>query len=719
MRVPFEWLKEFIELEESPSDVAHKLTMIGLEVEAIEELDGDIVFELNVTPNRPDCLSIIGIARELSAIYNIPIKFPEHSVAAEIKELDFNVNIIDSDLCHRYAGRIVKNIKIAQSPDWMIKRLQKCNIRAINNVVDITNYVLLELGHPLHAFDLDKIEGHLIRVGTPKELGYKDKVIFKTLDNVEREIPEDALLIWDSKKPIAIAGIMGGTDTEVSDSTRNIFIESAYFDPSSVRRTSKRLGLKTESSYRFERGTDIKILKKALDRAAYLMKLLAHGDIYGKIDIYPKRFIPADIVVRVKRVNDVLGLDLSKDEIFNVLNRLGLEVEDLVDRLRIKPPAYRRDLQNEYDIIEEVARLYGYDRIKAELPKGTIGIGQESEVRSQESIVKNNIKQALLKSGFTEVINYSFMGFQDLDLLRINEDDEKRNAIVIKNPLKVEDTLMRTTLLSGLIRNLRYNISQGNRDLRLFEIAKVYIRSQDYELPYEREHLAILLYKEKVKALYRDDTPVFYVVKGIIEAILNDLKIYEFSFVRSKEPFLHPGQSADIYIVKSQESEIRRQRIEGKRQMENQDLEAEIKIGYIGSLSPEILDELDLSTFKPSVVVAEIDLSSLLPHVTKEVRYRPIPKYPFIERDTAIIVDADLEAETLLRLLRYYQSELIEDIFIFDVYQGKNIPEDKKSIAFNVRYRSSKRTLTDDEVDNLHNNLVKYVLKETKGQLRQ
>jgi phenylalanyl-tRNA synthetase beta chain len=719
MRVPFEWLKEFIELEESPSDVAHKLTMIGLEVEAIEELDGDIVFELNVTPNRPDCLSILGIARELSAIYNIPVKFPEHSIAAEIKELDFNVNIIDSDLCHRYAGRIVKNIKIAQSPDWMIKRLQKCNIRAINNVVDITNYVLLELGHPLHAFDLDKIEGHLIRVGTPKELGYKDKVIFKTLDNVEREIPEDALLIWDSKKPIAIAGIMGGTDTEVSDSTRNIFIESAYFDPSSVRRTSKRLGLKTESSYRFERGTDIKILKKALDRAAYLMKLLAHGDIYGKIDIYPKRFFPADIVVRVKRVNDVLGLDLSKDEIFNVLNRLGLEVEDLVDRLRIKPPAYRRDLQNEYDIIEEVARLYGYDRIKAELPKGTIGISQESEVRSQESIVKNNIKQSLLKSGFTEVINYSFMGFQDLDLLRINEDDEKRNAIVIKNPLKVEDTLMRTTLLSGLIRNLRYNISQGNRDLRLFEIAKVYIRSQDYELPYEREHLAILLYKEKVKALYRDDTPVFYVVKGIIEAILNDLKIYEFSFVRSKEPFLHPGQSADIYIVKSQESEIRRQRIEGKRQIENQDLEAEIKIGYIGSLSPEILDELDLSTYKPSIVVAEIDLSSLLPHVTKEVRYRPIPKYPFIERDTAIIVDADLEAETLLRLLRYYQSELIEDIFIFDVYQGKNIPEDKKSIAFNVRYRSSKRTLTDDEVDNLHNNLVKYVLKETKGQLRQ
>lgn len=718
MRVPFEWLKEFIEIKGSPSDVAHKLTMIGLEVETIEEIDDDIVFEINVTPNRPDCLSIIGIARELSAIYNIPIKFPEHSISAEIKELDFNVDIIDSDLCHRYAGRVVKNVKIAPSPDWMIKRLQKCNIRAINNVVDITNYVLLELGHPLHAFDLDKIKGHLIRVGTPKGLGYKDKVRFKTLDEIEREITEDTLLIWDKEKPIAIAGVMGGADTEVTDLTRNIFIESAYFDPSSIRKTSKRLGLKTESSYRFERGTDIKILKKALDRAAYLMKLLAHGEIYGKIDIYPKRFIPADIIVRIRRVNDVLGLNLSKDEILNILNRLGIEAEDLADRLRIKPPTYRRDLQNEYDIIEEVARLYGYDRIKAELPKGTIGIGQGSGVRSQESIVKNNIKQSLLKSGFTEVINYSFMGFQDLDLLRINERDERREAIVIKNPLKIEDTLMRTTLLPGLIRNLRHNIFHGNRDLRLFEVAKIFIRSKDYDLPYEREHLAMLLYKERVKALYKDDTPVFYIVKGIIEAILNDLKISEYCFVRSKEPFLHPGQAADIYIVKSQESEIRRQRIEGKRQIENQDLEAEIKIGYIGSLSPEILGELDLSIYKPSIVVAEIDLSRLMPHITKEMRYRPIPKYPFIERDTAIIVDATLQAETLLKLLKSYQSELIEDISIFDVYQGKNIPDDKKSIAFSVRYRSSDRTLTDDEVDSLHNDLVKYILRETKGELR-
>lgn len=697
MRVPFEWLKEFIDIKESPHEVAHRLTMIGLEVEAVEQFDSDVVFEVNVTPNRPDCLSIIGIARELSAAYKTPLVFPEHDVLAETGELDFNVDIVDAELCHRYAGRVVRNLKIGPSPEWLKKRLEKCSIRSINNIVDVTNYVLLELGHPLHAFDLKTIKGRRIMVGTPNRVkGQGSRIKFKTLDGIDREMPEDSLLIWDAERPIAIAGVMGGMETEVADSTMDIFIESAYFEPVSVRRTSKSLGLKTESSYRFERGTDIKMLKKALDRAAYLMKEVAGGTICGKIDIYPKRYKPDEINVRYNKVNETLGLKLTKEEIIDCLDGLGFEMKKLANSLKIKPPAYRRDIKREIDVIEEVARIYGYDRIPAQLPKATIGIERQEAIGNGQE-VKNNIKQAFLKSGFTEAINYSFMDMQELDLLSVDPDDERRRVMQIRNPLRTADSFMRTTLTPALIRNMIHNLSHGNRELRLFEIARVFIKSSQVEesgLPEEREHLAALYYKEKSKALYRDDTPDFYIVKGVIEAILNDLKIYDYSFVRSSEPFLHPGQSADIFIMDS-------------------------KIGYVGALSPAIVDSLDIKAHKPSVIVMEIDIDSIIPYAMQVVKYRPLPRYPYIERDTAIIVDSLLEAAMLMKCLKSYPSDLIEDIYVFDVYQGKNIPEGKKSIAFNVRYRASDRTLKDDEIDTLHSGIVSYILEKTRGQLRQ
>jgi phenylalanyl-tRNA synthetase beta chain len=294
VRVSFEWLKDFVEIDASAVAVAERLTMTGLEVEAVERFDGDVVFEVNVTPNRPDCLSIIGIARELSASYGVPLTFPDLNVVADSKELDFNVEIAEPDLCWRYAGRIVSRLKVGPSPDWMKKRLEKCGIRAINNVVDITNYVLLEFGHPLHAFDLKTLKGHMIKVGTPRVISGQQHMEMNTLDGIKREVPGESLLIWDAERPVAVAGIMGGRDTEVTEKTVDIFIESAYFDPASIRRTSRALGLHTESSYRFERGTDIKALKKALDRAAMLMRDVAGGTIYGKIDIYPKRYHPKE-----------------------------------------------------------------------------------------------------------------------------------------------------------------------------------------------------------------------------------------------------------------------------------------------------------------------------------------------------------------------------------------------------------------------------------------
>lgn len=701
MRVPFEWLKEFIDISASAYEVADRLTMIGLEIEALERIDEDFVFEINVTPNRPDCLSVIGIVRELSAVYGIPYKLPNHIVVAEPKELDFNVDILDIDLCHRYAGRIVKNLNIGHSPDWLKKRLEKCGIRSINNIVDVTNYVMLELGHPLHAFDLDSIEKGIIRIGTSETLtGQKKTVKLKSLDGIEREISHDALLIWDGRKPIAIAGVIGGMDTEVKDSTHDVFIESAYFVPESIRRTSKALGLKTESSYRFERGADIKMLKKALDRAVYLLQKLAGGVVYGKIDIYPKRHKIVDIPIKIEKINKILGLELNKREILDCMHRLGFDVEGDENELIVRPPSHRRDISREADIIEEVARIYGYNKIPATLPMATIGISDyDSETNKQKLNIKNNIKQSLLKSGFTEVINYSFIGMHDIELLEIQKNDRRRSLVALKNPLRAEDSFMRTTLIPSLIKNMIHNVSHGNREFRLFEMSKVFINTghgseAEAVLPLETECLAAMYYKEKGKTLHRDSVPDFYIVKGIVEAIFNDIKICEYSFVKTSEPFLHPGQSADIFIMDD-------------------------KIGYVGAISPLILDSIDIKAYKPAVFVFELDVEKLVSYALQVVKYRPLPRYPYIERDTAILVDLSLEAALITKLLRAYPSDLIEDVYIFDVYRGKNIPDDKKSIAFNIRYRASDRTLKDEEIDELHKAIVSYILDNTKGQLRQ
>ncbi len=698
MRVSLEWLREFVPVSEAAGEVAHRLTMLGLEVEAMEQVDGDTVFEINVTPNRPDCLSIIGVARELSAAFGAAIRFPGHEVEAEAGELDFNVDILDPTLCRRYAGRIVKGIKIGPSPEWLKRRLEKCGFRSINNVVDVTNYVLLELGHPLHAFDLGTIKGRRVQVGTSGNVkGKTEKLLFRTLDGNELELPGDALLIWDAEDPIAIAGIMGGLETEVSDSTVDIFIESAWFDPVSVRKTSRATCLKTEASFRFERGTDIKMLKKALDRAALLMHEVAGGAVYGKIDIYPGMYSPQEISISLEKINSVLGLDLTEAEITRYLNELGFAVDKRNGLFNITPPAYRLDIQGGFDIIEEVARAYGYERIPAVLPTAVIGIeGQDKEQKLFSGTLLKELKESFLKAGFAEVINYSFMGERDLDLLGIDKGDKRGILKVkIKNPLRSEDAYMRTTLIPALIRNIEYNVSHDNRAFSLFEISRVFhARSNDPKvLPEERNHFAAALYKEKIRSFYKDDTHDFFVVKGVIEALFDILKISRYSFTRSSEPFLHSGQSADILIGGE-------------------------TIGYVGALSPLIVDRLDIKAHGPSIILAELDLDLIRPYAGQELKYHPLPRYPYSERDTALVVDESLESSVIAELLKSHSSDLVEDVSLFDVYQGKNIPEGKKSIAFSIRYRASDRTLKDEEVDALHDKIIGFVIEKTKGQIR-
>ncbi|MCX8030871.1 MAG: phenylalanine--tRNA ligase subunit beta [Thermodesulfovibrionales bacterium] len=701
MKVSFHWLKEFIHIPDDIEKIAQILTEIGHEVEAVERYEDDVVLEINITPNRPDCLSVFGIARELSAYYGVPIKFPEYNFTPDVIDLNFNVSIFDPDLCNRYAGRIVKNVKISTSPEWMRQRLEKSGIRSINNVVDVTNYVLLELGHPLHAFDLNSLKGNMIRVGTPKTiLGRAGKIKTKTLDGVERQVSDDALLIWDSEEPIAIAGVMGGLNTEVTENTKDIFIESAHFNPISIRRTSKNLGLKTESSYRFERGCDIKLLKKALDRCAFLIKNIAGGQIFGKIDIYPKIFQPTEINLRYEKVNTVLGLNLSKEDIDIYLKNLSFEVESDDERVKVRPPSYRNDIKREIDIIEEIARLYGYDKIPTNMPFASIGIDdQVSRQLSLQNSFRERIRNTLLNYGFNETINFSFMSHQDLDLLKIPQEDPRRKTVNILNPLRVEDSCMRTTLIPSLLKNVIFNVSHGNRDLRFFEISRIFLNENSSKeqvkdrLPVEIVNVGVINYKEKVKTLYKEESHDFYLMKGVVEALLNACKIKDCVFVRTTEPFLHPGQSADIYISNS-------------------------KIGFLGVLLPTIINDCGIKTQKPSISLFELDLGKLFKYHTVDIRYRPFSKYPYIERDTAIVVDSNLEAITFQNLIKQYPTDLIEEISLFDIYQGANIPPNKKSVAFRIRYRALDRTLKDEEVDTLHSQLVSFILEKTKGQIR-
>jgi phenylalanyl-tRNA synthetase beta chain len=683
MRVPYEWLKEFVEITVTPEEVAERLTMTGLEVEGVESVNGDTVFEVNVTPNRPDCLSMIGISREVSAIFNIPLKIPAHEIKEDVPLSDFSVEISSPELCNRYAGRLIKGVRIADSPEWIKIRLEKCGIRAINNVVDITNYVLLEFGHPLHAFDADTIKGKKIRVATA---GTKNKIV--TLDGVERGLPENALLIWDAVGPIAIAGIMGGSETEVSDRTKNIFLESAYFEPFSIRRTSKRLNLSSESSYRFERGTDIEFLENALNRAALMIKEIASGIIHKIIDAYPLKYVPEPVKIRYEKINKILGTQISNDDMLEILKRLGIPAEDKKDIFIVYPPAFRRDIQKDNDVAEEVARFYGYDRISNTIPKSPLSPG----LSDNKMMSINRIREAMRKAGFTEVINYSFMSLSSLDMISIPDTDRRRNTVVIKNPLKQEESFLRTTLVPALTENFKYNMDRGIKDIRFFEISKIFEDTGE-SLPLEELRLGGIFYKEKSPSLWREDVQGFFITKGAVESMFEELMIHEYSFSPSSEPFLHKGQASDVHISGSY-------------------------FGYLGVLGPDIVERLDLKKQKPEIVVFELNLDLLLASIPDLIKYSQIPKYPCVERDIAVVIDENISAAEIKEIIKAFHSGLIEDVSIFDFYKGSNIPEGKKSLAFSIIYRSMDKTLRDDEVEELHNSLVDYILEKTGGELR-
>jgi phenylalanyl-tRNA synthetase beta chain len=686
MLISFDWLKEFINIRQSPEEVAGMLTMSGLEVDSSEVREGDTIFDVDLTPNRGDCLSVLGTARELCAVSGRKIKMPRFRMPSEDKRSWIKVSIENRDLCPRYAGRVIKGVKVEESPDWLKMKLEKSGIRPINNVVDVTNYVLLEYGQPLHAFDLEKLaEGH-IRVASPGK-----SVAIVTLDGVKRRISKEMLLIWDGDTPVAVAGVMGGLSSEVSAGTTGIFLESACFDASSVRRTSSRLGVKTESSFRFERGIDILNVDRALDRASYLISELAGGLLCKGVDVFPRKYRPRSIKLKYKSVEDLLGITLSGTKVQDLISRTGAQIEDDDEYLHVEVPSYRNDIESEVDLIEEVARLYGYHKIKPVAPR--VSVSTSGTIGTRKKI--GSIKQLFCSRGYTEVINYSFMNPIMIGVLNIPENDPRANAVPIMNPLKQEESLARTMMVPSLIDNLIYNYNRGIKGIRLFEISKVFIgrNKKGERLPEEILKVGGISLAEKAHQLWSSGAEDFYTVKGDLDAMISELYATTVIWERSSEPFLHPGKSADLVINKN-------------------------RVGFVGVLSPEILSELDVKIHNADVIVFEFDLDMILKEAGKRTVYERFSKYPFVQRDISILVDAEMSAQDVLIILRTFKSDLIDDVRVFDFYKGKNIPEGKVSLAFSVTYRSVDRTLSEEEIDNLHNDLTRYVLDKTGGKLR-
>jgi phenylalanyl-tRNA synthetase beta chain len=642
----------------------------------------DFVIEVGVTPNRPDCLSVIGVAREVAAILGKRINHPHYMVSEG--EVDIgnlaSVEVIDSDGCPRYSCRLIIDITIAPSPKWLKSRLEASGIRSINNVVDVTNFVLLELGQPLHAFDYDLIEGRKIIVRSAKEEEY-----IETLDEINRTLTGEDLLICDAQKPVALAGVMGAVNTEISGVTRNILLESAYFDPLRIRGTSKRVNLRSESSYRFERGVDPNGVVSALDRASELIRGLSGGKVAkGKIDVYPNRIRPRELSVSTERVNSVLGAEIECERIKQILEGLEIKALNTKDsKISFRVPTFRVDLTREIDLVEEVARHYGYNSIAATLP----AVRMKTEGVKGEKALEGRLKDTLASFGFLEVINYSF---EDPELLGLFNENE---PLRILNPLSKESSVMRTNLTAGILRNVIFNLNHQVQDIRIFEIGRDFMPKEN-KLPEETRKMAGAITGKRQAKLWENEEFDFFDLKGILERMFEVFSLSE--SVRFEEAahirFLHPGKSAKALV-------------EGE------------EVGFFGELHPEFQGRLGISK---RLYLFEIDLDKLAAYRKgTEKKFCSLPKFPSVSRDIALIVDESVAVGVIVDEIKKVKSSLIEDVSVFDVFKGEPVSKGKKSVAVSMILRASDKTLTDEEANEAQTKALKRLESAIGAELRK
>ena len=675
-----------LDINQYPGQIEHGIMILDKNLE--NKLGEDIVDVLNlrediidfeITPNRPDCLSIEGLGRETAVSLGKEFKNPRKNIdeleIEDKKEIEgLKVDIEAPDLCYRYIARVVKNVKVGPSPDWLVRRLNACGIRSINNIVDITNYVMLEMGQPMHAFDINSIEGKHIVVRRAKD-GEK----ITTLDEEERRLNEDDLVIADTIKPVAIAGVMGGINSEIEKDTETVVFESASFYGGAVRKTAKKVGLRTESSSRFEKGLSSENALRAINRAVELVKQLNAGDVVeGKIDVYPTKQKVNKIQLDYDRINKLLGTNISREEMIDTLEKLEIKVNNDV----ALAPYFRMDVEQLADIAEEVLRFYGYDKLDTTLVESDTTIG----IRNKEQKIEQKIKNILVNSGLSEIYTYGFVSDKDLEKSKINKG-LKETSILIQNPLSDEYKLMRPSTIPSMMQTLAINANKKNSSAKLFDISKNYKNInnevENGEVPLQENILTI--------GMYGDDID-FYTVKGLIENVLETTSINRYDIVRETEnESYHTGRCANIKVGID-------------------------VIATIGEVHPEVLDNYGI---EKRAYLAEVNLSKITKYSKVNKKYVEVPKFPAVERDIAIIVDEKIEVGQIEKIITKKAKKLLEKMQLFDIYRNEKLGENKKSVAYSLIFRDKNRTLSDEEINVVMENIISELQKTLNAELRK
>ncbi len=671
MLVSFNWLREFIDAQVDPGELGQKLTMAGLAVDAVEGAEDDTIFELDITSNRGDCLSHLGVAREACAAFDLDVR----RQAFQLEEVDratedaFSISIVDPDLCGRYCGRYIEGVQIGSSPDWMVRKLESVGVRSINNVADITNYVLMELGHPLHAFDADTLGGQEIIVRRAE----LDEAI-ETLDGEKRELDPSMLVIADSNRAVALAGVMGGIDTEISSSTTNVLLESAWFDPMTTRKTARALNLSTEASYRFERGADIEMALHACDRAAMLIHELAGGKVYRDvIDVYPGRQEASKARLRRRRILEYLGMEVPDQAVVRLFTRLGFQpVENDEEGWSVRVPTYRHDISTEEDLMEEIARHHGYDRFPSTLPAWA-GQGRALPWAAEE----RGVHTRLSGLGYSEACTIPFSSEEMERGLAPNLD-----PVVILNPLSEEAPVLRTSMVPGMVRSLLWNLNRGTRDVQLYEIGKIY--------PTDGETRQLVLGATgslQAKTAHHNQTDLeFFQLKGDVEALLAGFDVDQTPCISNLPAYYHPGRS--------------------------------IRLGEVAVLGELHQDQTNLFKLRQRVYLAEIQIEKLYTLGLSEIAARSIPKYPSIRRDLSLVLSRKIDYAAVVRTIDGEGIEELIEIEAFDLLEQGPFPDDCYSLAIRLVYRSSDRTLTDDQVQDFDRRIVARLETKLGARLR-
>lgn len=677
-----------LELADYPNQIEHGIMILPKDYE--KYLGEDIVEILNlreeiidfeITPNRPDCLSIEGLGRETAISLGKEFKNPHKNLdnlnienKEEIEGL--KVTIQDTDLCSRYIARVVKNVKIGPSPEWMVRRLKAVGIRSINNIVDITNYVMLELGGPMHAFNINSIEGKHIIVRRAK-----DGETMKTLDGIEHILDNSMLVIADSSKPVAIAGVMGGENSEIEEDTTTLVFESAVFNGGSVRKTAKKVGLRTEASSRFEKGLPTENAERVINRAIELVEMLGAGTaVEGKIDVYPVKQVMPEIKLEPEKINGLLGLDLSKEEMVSILEKVECKIKNDI----VTPPYFRQDIERTADLAEEVVRFYGYDKLGTSLVKADTTVGTRNKLQK----IQDKIKEEMVSSGFSEIYTYAFINEKDLDKINLPQESELRSQVInIRNPLSEDYKFMRTTTLPSMMQTLATNYNNKNEKVRLYDLSRIYINDkaqiENGTNPTEEFVLTIGMYGKN------ED---FYILKGIVENVLETAGVNKYEIQRDENNCTyHPGRTANFKVG-----------------IDN--------IATFGEIHPLVTENYGINE---RVYVAEINVTKITKYARTNKKYESIAKFPAAPRDISIIVDESIEVRQIEKIIEKRAKKLLEKVQLFDIYRSDKLEAGKKSVAYSLIFRAKDRTLNDDDINPIMDGIISDLEASLKAELRK